>query len=294
MMLFDIHHSIFDGISRNILLEDIAASYNGEALLPETFSSFEESFLETSLFEEKGAEEIFDQLEKRMVQCGGATLFPEQKILDSPAGYPAFCYSGKISAQKISSFCQKHTLSPNSIFAGAFAAIISRHTKENDICILAIWSGRDDGKKGRTIGAFIKTVPLLIGASHQNTPLENFSIAKGELDISKSYGNAFVMQMGIKRAKQGSMKKIPMLYIFHGRLLSSMPLVEGEVIGSSFVDTGGDPQQKAVPFIPLEFIVAEEEDAYYISVKYNAVLFEESFIKSLVKETEDYIFGAIQ
>ena len=50
-MLRTTHHAAFDGMSHNVIMNDIAAAYDGESLTQETYNAFDamvrEKFLHT-------------------------------------------------------------------------------------------------------------------------------------------------------------------------------------------------------------------------------------------------------
>ncbi|MDR3301166.1 MAG: AMP-binding protein [Spirochaetaceae bacterium] len=294
-LLFAIHHTIFDGFSMKLLFNDIAMAYNGKKPLPEKFSAFEEAASEIEHICETGSEKIFDELESRFIKCGGATLFSEQKILEKPEGYPEFLFSKKIPAGKVAEFCKKNSVWPDSVFASVFAALTAQYTGKNDIVFITIFSGRNDHKKAKTVGVFIKTVPLLLHINPRASPVENCRLVQKDLDTARLYGYAFL----VKKSKEGGkpLKRMPMMYLFNGDLLDTgkMPVIEGKKLSLHHIDVQTEGcEHQAVPLIPLEFIVAEEEENYCITIKYNALLFDKSFIKGFIDKADDYLTNLIQ
>ncbi|GHU54477.1 hypothetical protein AGMMS49975_14940 [Clostridia bacterium] len=281
VLLFDVTHAIFDGTSQAVFIREIVAAYGGTPPAAETDEAFLESLRERQtpdFLEQKEAE--FKELAKI---SGGVTFFPEQKTLAEPAGSPKFIFSGTISADKVHTFCDTLRVSPNSLFAAAFAASAYKRTGKNALLVGAIFAGRGAGFEN-SIGGYIKTVPLIIQHDPEKTPLENCRLAKQNLHDAKYYGSAM---------RLGGGKRLPMLYIFHGNLLDAdrCPVLNGEKVAVDFITDS--KESKNTPAIAFEYIVAESEGSYTINCKHNDALFDESFIYEFLDDSAGFILGLI-
>ncbi|MDR3091046.1 MAG: condensation domain-containing protein [Clostridiales bacterium] len=287
-LLLDIQHAIFDGTSQAIFIREVVAAYNGNPPAAETDEAFLESLRERQIPD--SLERKTEEFKELMEISGGVTVFPEQKTLAEPAGSPRFIFSNTIPADKARAFCGAARVSPNSLFAAAFAAAAYKRTGKKALLVGAIFSGRIGLGLENSIGGYIKTVPLIIRHEPDKTPLENCRLAKQNIHDAKYYGNA----MQLNRSG-GSVKnfRIPMLYIFHGNLLDAgaCPVLHGEKVAVNFITDS--KEAKNTPLVAFEFIVAESEGSYTINCKHNDALFDETFIKEFLGDSESFILSLI-
>jgi NRPS condensation-like uncharacterized protein len=289
-MLFDIHHSIFDGVSQKILLNDIASAYRGEKVVAKKTTALMAGLWEREQLASADIDEKCNELVRRIKQCGGITRLTAQKQLDKPAGYAKF-YEGKpFPAEMIHTFCKEYDISPNSVFISAFASVVASYSNKKDALFNVIMSGRDQNNS-QMAGAFIKTVPIVVQCDTGKSLLENCRTAKKNIKLSAQCANAMLL----KQSKKPEWGELPdfstsLLYIFHGDLWNEElnPFVEGKRISLSFI-LKSDANENSIPFIPLEFIVQESKGKYLFNYKYNCALFDEQFITQFVSEIETHL-----
>ena len=157
--LFDIHHVIFDGGSMNILLSDLNEAFKGNFLDREAFTAFDHALEEQS---QQGSEK-YQEAEsyfENMVGNSSLTEFP------FPATHQG---SGKanlvnidIPSGGIPEFCRSNGITEGNFFLGVLALELSRYTREDQITITTVSSGRTDTKLSNLIGMFVKTLPVAI------------------------------------------------------------------------------------------------------------------------------------
>ncbi|MDR1290539.1 MAG: condensation domain-containing protein [Planctomycetaceae bacterium] len=293
VLFFRIHHSIFDGVSQQIFINELAAAYNNEINNNHTLN--DEGALTAGQREQ---EQLLsakidincNEFIKRIKKCGDITKLHEQKQLDKPAGCAEFCNGNFFPTEQIHNFCDKYSLSPNSIFISAFAAVTSQHSTNSDILFQFIRSGRDEYNSSM-IGAFIKKIPIVVRYDNNLSPLENCRKAKEDVKLAVQYGNVILYKQFEQKNDWGQLPVLgsTMLYIFHGNLWdnSKLPLVEGQRIVYSFLNNSSE--DKSIPFMPLEFIVGELEGKYSYLCKYNNALFDKKFIEQFILEIDNHI-----
>jgi aryl carrier-like protein len=298
VLLCRIHHSIFDGISQKIFINEIAAAYNDTVNNNCTPNEIGDGALAAGQHELEQLASVemdakYDELVERIKKCGGLPKLREQKQLDKPAGCAEGHRGNHISSEQIRIFCNKYNLSPNSLFISAFAAAISRHSNNNDVLFLFMTSGRDDFSLSM-IGAFIKTVPITVRYDNNLSLLENCRTAQADIKLATQYGNAILCkQLEPKNGllRQMSIVGSTMLYIFHGNFLdeSKFPVVEGQRVVYSFHNRSDN----SIPHMSLEFIVDESNGKYHILCIYNNALFDKKFIEQFIQEIENHIMELI-
>jgi hypothetical protein len=151
-------------------------------------------------------------------------------------------------------------------------------------------SGRDDFALSM-IGAFIKTVPIVISYDNNLSLLENCRTAQVDIKLANQYGNAILCKQFEQKFGllwQMSIVGSTMLYIFHGNLLdeSKLPVVEGQRVAYSFLDRSNDD---SIPYMSLELIVHENDGKYNMLCKYNNAIFDQIFIEQFIREIENHI-----
>lgn len=158
-LFFDIAHIMGDGVTLNILLEDLNKLYSGETLTKENYT-FYEFILDEEQREKLG---IREQNIKYY-----ASLMQQLKIKRSILNKPLADYSiGKdaviqkkfdqISQKDILLFCQRNNVSENAFFLTAFNYCISVFRAEEDIVSASIHSGRTDNRWARIAGPLFLT-----------------------------------------------------------------------------------------------------------------------------------------
>ena len=162
-LFIDTHHIISDGESLNVLMEDIDRAYKGEEIEPEAFTGFE-----AALSEERArasgrldkAREWYDGVYGK----GAKVSLPPKDIVDNPADEGSFILTGEISAERIRAFCEENHLGLNAFFTTAMGLALKVFTGEKNGVFASIYNGRNDSRIERSIGMFVKTLPVCISA----------------------------------------------------------------------------------------------------------------------------------
>ena len=160
-LFIDTHHILSDGESFRILLEDIDRAYAGEEIQNEKFTGFE-----AALFEQKErasgrmerAKEWYDNV---FAGCGKVTIPPRDNH-DNGHGDGLVVITSAVSAKEVTSFCEKNRLSLNAFFTTAMGLALSACTGTENAVFATIYNGRNDSRLERSIGMFVKTLPVYI------------------------------------------------------------------------------------------------------------------------------------
>ena len=156
----DIHHSICDGTSLVILIEDINRAYGGAALEPESYTSFDaarDEQLSRAGAEYAQAEAYFADL-----FSGCDTNFlpgPDKNETAKTLGIVSLIPE-RLEVTAVASYCDAHRLSPNAFFVGLFGYLLARYNYKDHSVFTTIYNGRSDSRTDRAIGMFVKTLPV--------------------------------------------------------------------------------------------------------------------------------------
>ncbi len=182
-LFFDVSHAMGDGITMNILLEDVNRRYCGEEIEKESYTFFE-YILEDQKREEMGVRqrdcEYIDKLLDG-ISLNRSILNKREKG-DYSDGTNAVIRQRfeKLNRNKILYFCKENGVSENVMFLTAFNYCIGLFSDEADVFSNSIHSGRTDSRWCRLAGPLfltyycrytqtphLRTIDLLKGAGRQ-------------------------------------------------------------------------------------------------------------------------------
>ncbi len=175
----DIHHSICDGTSLVILIEDINRAYGGAVLEPESYSAFDAARDEQQ--SRAGAEyaaaeayfgELFSGCETNFLP--GSDKNESAKTLGIVSLIPE-----RLEVAAVASYCEAHKLSPNAFFVGLFGYLIGRYNYKDHSVFTTIYNGRSDSRTDRALGMFVKTLP--VSCQLGSSALQLFTTTKKQL-----------------------------------------------------------------------------------------------------------------
>lgn len=165
-LFIDTHHLVSDGESFKIFMEDIDVAYKGMEPEMETYTGFE-----AALFEEKmrGSDKLTRARELYESILGGSqkvTLPPKETALDASFD-GIYSLTGEVSAKEVTSFCDKYRLGLNAFFTVAMGLSLKACTGAEEAVFATIYNGRNDSRLSRSIGMFVKTIPVCLKAVPQ-------------------------------------------------------------------------------------------------------------------------------
>ncbi|KAF5071159.1 Linear gramicidin synthase subunit D [anaerobic digester metagenome] len=156
----DIHHSICDGTSLVILIEDINRAYAGQPVEPESYSSFDaarDEQIRLASAEYAQAEAYFADL-----FSGCDTHFlpgPDKSESEKTLGIVSLI-PDQLTVSDVEHYCEAQKITPNAFFVGLFGYLLGRYTNKNHSVFTTIYNGRSDSRTARSMGMFVKTLPV--------------------------------------------------------------------------------------------------------------------------------------
>ncbi len=159
-MLFDVAHIMGDGITMNILLEDVNKRYAGEEIERETYTFYDyivDDEKRTAAGVRKKNIEYYDNLLKGS-RITRSILNKKEKLDLSCAEQNVIRKKfDRLVKQKVQYFCRQNGISENVLFLSAFNYCTMLFSNENDIFTNSIHSGRTDGRWRRIAGPLFLT-----------------------------------------------------------------------------------------------------------------------------------------
>ena len=263
-LFIDIHHSIYDGGSVNILLQELAQAYGGEALQQETFSAYDyalahQEWKASPAYEE--TEAYFDSL----VEGAESALYPVSE--DKPADEGRAQVSAAVPGEAVRSLCQSQSITASSFFTAAFMQVLHRILREEKLLITTISNGRSSAAMARTLGMFVQTLPVVSRAKKQTVGeavQEMHAQLLATIERDQYPFTQLVERHGIKPN---------ILFAYQGGVVSE---------GSAAAYTAEDiPLQLDTAKTPLMLQVMPQGDTYELRFEYDSSLYAAQDIECL-------------
>lgn len=165
-LLMDIHHLVIDGVSFDVLLEDISRSYLNKPLEPEIWTAFDVELYKQKLVGGKLYEEGRQWFERTF---GSLTCYclPEPDVANpsdtmEPAYHSAVL---PLSKKKLEGLCVGLNTTLNILAQTAFAHTLAKYTGQKEVFFVCTSDGRDNIKTQRTTGMFSRLEPVFYSFS---------------------------------------------------------------------------------------------------------------------------------
>ncbi|MFA4997436.1 MAG: amino acid adenylation domain-containing protein, partial [Bacteroidales bacterium] len=265
-LLLDFHHIAFDGASLGIFLQDLMMALEGKSPVSGTVSAFDVALYEQEALRSPAyhqAEAYFDSLTGG--ECSMSVIPPSPRV---PEGKEAGEYSEKVPAQAIDDFCRDYGLTANTFFLSALTQAVQRYTREENIVLTVSSGGRADPSLARTMGMFVKTLP--VKTQMRSRPFIEFAKDLQEQMFSTMEHELFPFTKMVD--KYGIVPQIN--YVYEGGLGIEIT-VDGQPMEIIYLDL------EAAKF-PFGVVIEPNGKEYSIQVQYDATKYASEDVKRFV------------
>lgn len=254
----DIHHIIYDGTSMSILLNDLGKAYDGESLMAEIFTAFDQALAEEAVTQNLV---LAKQYFSKLLQDRQMTKFP-QSLQVEQSDKNTQNIQKFIANDEIKNLCWSVGITESSFFLAAFCVALHAFTAERNVMISAIYSGRENDNLANTIGMFVKTVPIVADLADE-----------AFLDYAKALQEqlwATIGQSEVSFSKLVAEYKInPQInYAYQGGITDQIALAGHEAENI--------PVELSSPKFPCGLIIKPLAEKYDISFGYDGELYSQS------------------
>lgn len=275
-MLFDVSHIMGDGMTMNILFDDLNKAYVGEPIEDETYTFFE-YIIDDQHREEQGVRkkniQYYDGLLKGL-RLERSLLNRKDKADLSKESNAVIYKRFDLVKKEILYFCNRMGVSENVLFLTAFNYTVGLFSDEKDLFTCSIHSGRTDGRWRRVAG------PLFL------TYFTRYNVVPHEttVDLLKRSGRQIMdtMKAVISVPREGEM------FFQYQADLISIPTVG---------DAPAEPVHLQLDSLPFHLQVMADDNGYYTQLRYWENRFDEdqlqifltcyeSVIKAMAMEEE--------
>ena len=161
-LFIDVHHIIFDGTSRVLLMRDISDAYQGIALERETFSGYEAVLLEEKMRKSdhyrKAKEHYAELFEGCDPDCMPLGDVLEEGVSGSGTVFMASPYA---NAEEILQYCEQNRLSANAFFTAVYGYVLAQYCGKEEAVFTTVYNGRNDPRFAKSVSMYVKTYPVL-------------------------------------------------------------------------------------------------------------------------------------
>lgn len=262
----DLHHSICDGLSDIIFMNDLKTVLSGGNISIEDYTAFDFALDEQQLLSSDKREEAelyFDRLLEGMAP----TVYPHSSEGTTNATYGSVELN--IPAAVINDFCRENGCTSNHYFLMMLTQTLHRITHEETVLISTINNGRNAPNLLNIMGMFVKTLPvvstMVTDEARKITIIEQMKNVQRQLNATEGY-----MYYPFTSMVERHHINPQILYVYHGRIEADTTNKDIEDIRLS-LDTVK---------MPVTITIFQKGDAdYTLQLIYNPSLYSESDIR---------------
>ncbi|MFF2290595.1 amino acid adenylation domain-containing protein, partial [Peribacillus butanolivorans] len=277
-LFIDIHHSIIDGESVGVFVEELCDLYNGKELSQKKIQ-YKDYSEWINKYNSEGEKEYW------------LKQFLDIPVTELPLDYPRpeeKRFIGKVKYQhvdeslsyKVRRFAQENNVTDYIIFASIVTLLISKYSMQEDVVVGTPAAGRTHGDTEDILGMFVNTLALRTKVAHNQQYidfLEDFKHKCLSIQDHQNYPfEALVDELGIKR----DMSRNPLfdvMFTFE-RHTGDNPKIGDCMLQTISVEAG-------TAMFDLTFIVREYKDRYLMCIEYDTDLFKASTIERICKQS---------
>ena len=272
-MLRTTHHIAFDGMSHNIIMNDIAAAYDGAELSQETYNALdvaeEEAQLRASEEYQRAKEwyeAVFSGLETESLPM------PDMNEADS---HDVFVHEFALSEADMKTFCREKNVSTSALTSAAFALLTGIYANQQESLFTTIYHGRSNNA-AHIVGMFVKTLPVY-AKWNNSTGVTDFLMTLSE-QIQCARDNSIFSFADVNQICQ--MNNAPM-FAWHGAAGTHAEVCE-KPAREELLD-------KSVSDAPLSAELRPVASGLSLRVEYNAGRYSAEFVRTFAETYENIL-----
>ncbi|WP_027084538.1 HAD-IIIC family phosphatase [Cohnella panacarvi] len=274
ILLMDMHHSISDGFSLRVLLDELRLLYAGENLSP-----LRVQYKDYAVWLKEQGDTLSMH---RQAKYWETVMAGELPVLRMPLDFARptkqtfagntihFTISNEMT-DKLKLFAKNNDATLNSVLFAVYSALLHAYSGQNDLIIGTIVAGRLQVELERVIGMFANFLPIRLNVK------EGTTLAEHVADVQRSLIDAYDHQMYPfdelveKLGANQDASRNPIydtLFLFHNELGSDDDAVEHRL------DIQDVQWQHDVATVDFKLDVHLEEDRLACNLQYNTALFK--------------------
>ena len=276
-LFIDYHHIIVDGSSMHLMLDDIDCAYRGEAIEPEVRSLAEQVLVE----QQARSGEAFNEGKRWYAQhfdCAETftQLLPDLEEPERREDNLVRVLSVRPAA--VDDFCHHTGIFRSTLFTAAYAYLLAKYNNEQESLFTTVFNGRKDKALSRTLGMFVKTLPVYSKFDAQTSVLSFLQAAQEQMSGCRDHDaysySDIVHDLGLQSNS---------MFAWHGTLFSNEQMggrpMQTVRLGNSTLDAS----------LYLKAFIYD--GAYHVKAEYNANEYSAALIAQYLESYEAVIEG---
>ncbi len=278
-LFIDYHHIIVDGTSMQLMLNDIDKAYHGVTLEPEELTlaevaANEEAERQTPAFAE--AKEWY----AKNFDCGDVytPLIPDRE--ETVPAESSLLRTLSVSIDSVDAFCKSNGIFKSTLFTQAYALLLAKFNNEQESLFTTVFNGRQDKRLSRTVGMFVKTLPVYAKFTKDTTVLDFLRAGQEQMGGCRQHDvYSFSDLMEDLKPQSNSM------FAWHAGLFSDDTMgdkpMQVERIGNSTLDA------------PLYLKAFIRDGHYQVKAEYRSNEYSEELIAQFLESYEAVVEGLL-
>ncbi len=267
-LLSDIHHIIFDGLSRGVFMDTVSRAYAGQETAAEKFTYFEYALGEEKSKDTDSYRQSEQYYSDMMKQFESVSEIPGDKKGRSEDGHLGIVVV-PMEKTAVERFCKQNAVTPSSLFLAAAFYTVSRFTNNRNVYISTISSGRNNSRIRKTVGMFVHTLPLYMSFEEKLNVSELIERSNQAMLLGIEHENYPFMQLADKFG------------------YSTEIMYECQLGVSGKEHTVGDAVYTAqfmkleTPKFKVTISIEDREDGIAVSIRYNDAIYTDAYMQTL-------------
>ncbi|MBR3141312.1 MAG: amino acid adenylation domain-containing protein, partial [Methanobrevibacter sp.] len=268
VLFFDIRHIITDGVSIDLLYEDILSIYNGEEINEEIVDGFVYSLIETELSENEVSKEYY----KNKFAQGFESTVLTPNLNGNPDEGKIKLIEDNINSNFVRMFCQDHSISPNVLFMSATILALNKFTFSDKALITTIFNGRSNSNYFNTQGMLVKTLPIMVNSENRSMMVEDYIKI-----VDKSWKDSLVhSNYPYTKLSEEYHLKPEFFYAYHGSFETDNLEMDGDTYTMEELDGTVATDYK------LNLDIYDDGEDIGIYIEYNDQIYTEDYAKEFL------------
>jgi amino acid adenylation domain-containing protein/thioester reductase-like protein len=191
VLVFNVHHMVFDDASRDVFMDELLAIYDGRQLMPveqqyRDFALWHHEWLATEEAQKQESDWL-ENLAGELPVLNLSTDWPRPALHSVAGAQHDFVIEPGLATALRKVACEAD-VAMFALLLAAFYILLSRYTGQNDVIVASPASGRTRPKFANCIGRFVNMLPI------RNRPQGNKSFRQFLKEVSQSILQAWERQ----------------------------------------------------------------------------------------------------
>jgi len=269
VLFLDIHHIITDGVSIDLLFEDIVSVYNGGEISEEIVDGFAYSLIEEELSENEVSKEYY----KNKFAQGFESTVLTPNLNGNPEEADIKLIGDSIDSNFVRYFCQDHSISPNVLFMSATILALNKFTFSDKALITTIFNGRSNSNYYNTQGMLVKTIPIMVDSENREMLIEDFIKV-----VDKTWKESLVhSNYPYTKLSEEYQLKPEFFYAYHGAFETDNLELDGNEYSMEELDGTVATDYK------INLDIYDDGEKIGIIIEYNDQIYTEEYVKKFLE-----------